>query len=537
MKLKAFTIISFLFITANLTAQIPGEWTWMGGTDTVNSPGIYGTQGISSPSINPPGTADGIEWIDVQGNFWMYGGESIHGWSNDLWKFDLTTKQWTWIKGSGGLPDQIPVYGINGVADISNSPGERATSASWSDNQSNLWLFGGIGYQGPGLGGCYHDLWKYNISSNMWTWMKGDSTFGYERTNAHYGIKGIEDTNNIPSYTINMDITWTDNSGDLWMVDEMGCLWRYSVQSNNWCWMNGDTIGYVNFGQQFIPSPTTTPGATSYDFTHWKDSDGNIWYLYSGGSDYTNELFKYYPSTNMWTWIWGDTTWETVNVHYGDTICNFDPVDEKEEITPWPRRETNACWIDVCDNLWVFGGTGGGGGIINDLVYYNTNRNIWVRAGFDTTVNSIGHYGTMGVSNPNNCPPNRADGLSFKDTDGNLWLFGGVGAPFPYYNYYEDMWRFGMDNGCSPCGDEFAGIEVQSKKDEIAIYPNPSYGEFNIESPSNIDLIIVTDILGTVVYEEKPFKQNFSIKIKKSGIYSASMFSGNNRIIKRIVVL
>jgi hypothetical protein len=534
MKLKAFTIVSFLFITANLTAQIPGEWTWMGGTDTVNSPGVYGSQGVSSPLNNPPGTYEGSEWTDAQGNFWMYGGESMHGWSNDLWKFDLTTKQWTWIKGSGGLPDQMPVYGIKGVANINNSPGERMTSASWTDNQGDLWLFGGGGYQGPGWGGIYQDLWKYNILSNMWTWMKGDSTFGYDGTNAHYGIKGIEDPMNHPPYTKEMGVTWTDDAGDLWMVDIHGCLWRYRLQSNNWCWMNGDTLGHTKYGQQFIPSLTTTPGETYFDYTRWKDSDGNFWYLSSGSSDYINALFKYYPSTNMWAWMWGDTTWMDVIIHYGDTICNFDPIDEKEEITPWPRLEGRACWIDKCNNLWVLGGNGGGGGYLNDLVYYNTNRNVWVRAGFDTTINSTGHYGTLGFSDPNNCPPNRAGAVPFKDNDGNLWFFGGSRDP---YLYCGDMWRFGMDNGCSPCGDEFAGIEVQSKKDEIAIFPNPSYGEFNIESPSNIDLIIVTDILGKVVYEEKPFKQNFSIKIKKSGMYSVTMLSGNNRIIKRIVVL
>lgn len=531
---KSLFSIFFLFTSIILLGQTPGEWTWMGGTDSVNSHGVYGTKGVSSPLNNPPGIIFGSNWTDAYGNFWVYGGETINGYSNDLWKYDLATHQWTWINGSKGVSDQMPVYGIYGVADTNNTPGERQCSGSWTDNQGNLWLFGGEGYLETGWGCGYHDLWRYDPLLKMWTWMKGDTTCGINGFNAHYGVKGIEDSMNNPSYTHAMGVTWTDNFGYLWMVDVKGCMWRYNIQSNNWCWMNGDTLGHAKYGQKFTPSTTTTPGATEADYTRWKDSAGNFWYLYSGASYYSNALFKYYPSLNEWAWMWGDTTWMTVDVKYGDTICDFSPINEKEEITPWPRVECSACWIDQCNNLWLFGGSGGGG-FLNDLVYYNTNRNIWVRVGLDTITNSVGYWGSQGVSNPNNNPPNRIGALPFMDDEGNLWFFGGAGYPganFPY----ADIWRFGMDSGCSPCGDEFAHISALENKIP-SIYPNPGIGRITIENNKEIDEIVVSDILGKVIKFQSIHTKRYDLELPYSGIYFLTIFSGGNKTTLKVVLL
>ena len=41
--------IIFLLVVCSArftVAQIPGEWTWMSGDSTVNSTGVFGTQGI-----------------------------------------------------------------------------------------------------------------------------------------------------------------------------------------------------------------------------------------------------------------------------------------------------------------------------------------------------------------------------------------------------------------------------------------------------------------------------------------------------------
>src|ERR1035437_6081081 len=71
------------------------EWVWMGGSDTVNAVGNYGTQGVPA-ATNVPGARDSaVTWTDGSGDFWLYS-----GYGNDLWKFSPPTNMWTWVNGS-----------------------------------------------------------------------------------------------------------------------------------------------------------------------------------------------------------------------------------------------------------------------------------------------------------------------------------------------------------------------------------------------------------------------------------------------------
>ena len=79
---------------------------------------------------------------------------------NDLWRFDSSTREWTWVAGSSS-GNQGGVYGIKGVADALNTPGARSEAVSWVDLQGDLWLFGGKGLTQFALGGSLNDLWKY----------------------------------------------------------------------------------------------------------------------------------------------------------------------------------------------------------------------------------------------------------------------------------------------------------------------------------------------------------------------------------------
>src|SRR5689334_4608591 len=89
------------------------------------------------------------------------------------------------------------------------------------------------------------------------------------------------------------------------------CTFAFS-QGGMWTWMNGDSIpgSQGNFGIQGVPSPTNHPPGL-YETCEWTDLQGNFW-LYGGlyyNSGYFNQntLWKFEPSTNLWTWMWGDT--------------------------------------------------------------------------------------------------------------------------------------------------------------------------------------------------------------------------------------
>jgi len=58
------------------------HWTWLGGFNSKNNPGIYGVKGIPS-SDNQPGARYGAAgWFDVsRKEFWLFGGfgrDGIH---------------------------------------------------------------------------------------------------------------------------------------------------------------------------------------------------------------------------------------------------------------------------------------------------------------------------------------------------------------------------------------------------------------------------------------------------------------------------
>jgi N-acetylneuraminic acid mutarotase len=146
-----------------------GQWVWEGGSASIDSPGVYGTQGVSA-SANVPGARDRANgWTDANGNLWLFGGygfDSAGSGDNldDLWMYDMASRQWTWESGSntGGT---MGVYGTEGVPSAANVPGGRTGSASWIDSTGRLWLFGGLGCT-AGSGYCIdqyylNDLWSY----------------------------------------------------------------------------------------------------------------------------------------------------------------------------------------------------------------------------------------------------------------------------------------------------------------------------------------------------------------------------------------
>ncbi|MBK9196193.1 MAG: hypothetical protein IPO17_14705 [Flavobacteriales bacterium] len=173
-------------------------WTWMKGPSTFYFLGSFGTQGIEDPANLPPAkTFGGASWVDLDGNFWMYGGENGDNYdnnmNNDLWRYNPGTNNWTWMKGTF-LDNPPAVWGSLGVPDINNQPPARNNCyGTWVDDQGDLWMFGGAFLQQPS-----DDLWRYTIATNTWTWMNGSQT-----TNAlaDYGTMGMTSGNEHPGRT------------------------------------------------------------------------------------------------------------------------------------------------------------------------------------------------------------------------------------------------------------------------------------------------------------------------------------------------
>jgi hypothetical protein len=103
-----------------------------------------------------------VSWTDDFGDLLLFGGygydQNKTGYLNDLWKFDIATDTWTWMKGDS-VVDQSGVYGTQGVISHTNKTGARNSCISWADGSGNLWMFGGYGFAQSETG-VLNDLWK-----------------------------------------------------------------------------------------------------------------------------------------------------------------------------------------------------------------------------------------------------------------------------------------------------------------------------------------------------------------------------------------
>lgn len=92
-------------------------------------------------------------------------------------------------------------------------PSSRARGGSWY-TPGALWLFSGDTEKLQ-----LNDIWKYNISDNTWTWVRGDGT-------TNYGKIGIRNINNSISprgwftYAVDSKMNfWVFGGGDsVWVV-------------------------------------------------------------------------------------------------------------------------------------------------------------------------------------------------------------------------------------------------------------------------------------------------------------------------------
>ena len=421
----------------------PGMWTWISGSNTPGAAAVFGTQGVPSVNNHPAFGYEQLQWKDQQGNFWLYGS----GWtpfSDDMWKYDPVTLEWTWMRGSGGVYAVAPVRGVMGVSDPANYPGQRSLGAgTWTDQAGNFWLFGG-GVAGPG--GYASDLWKYDIGTNEWTWMKGPAA----QSNGVHGILGVPNAANDPGGRLEAYANWTDNNNNLWLfggygyddagtLGTMNDLMKYSIATNEWTWMKGSNISGVpvNYGTLGVSSPTNDPGRR-WACSNLKDLQGNFWLFggATGGTNggYRNDMWKYDPLVNEWTWMAGPNNTQDPGIY--QTTCTFNNTGR-----PAARCENRASVADHCGNFWFYGGYTIPA-YVNDLWVFNPVTLQWNWLDGTPGINVPGSWGTLGVASASNTPGGRDSGIAWWGNDNRFYTFGGPDASAGY----ADLWVYDPDS-------------------------------------------------------------------------------------------
>ncbi|GAB4147874.1 MAG: hypothetical protein Fur0041_21690 [Bacteroidia bacterium] len=418
----------------------------MKGSNAPNSPGNFGVQGVPASTNNPPGLYEPYEFQDAQGNFWIFGGINSASFLmyGDVWKFDPLSLTWTWMKGTGTTNAQA-VYGTQGVPAPTNRPGARFRGFSWSDNNGNFWIFGGYGYDANGNLGRLSDLWKYDIATNEWTWMKGPNTIN---TPGSYGTLQTPSMANNPPPRDECASAWVSNTGELWMFGGEGPggffsdMWKYTPSTNMWTWMSGPntTNNSANHGTLQVPSPANTPGGRSA-YARWKDAAGNFW-MFGGiwSGNVCNDVWRYNPNTNIWTWMGGTSLFNNPGNYGQNCLVNG--------FYPSGRTETRCAWKDACDRFWIMGGNNNGllNQGVSDMWFFDPAINDFTNPAGNAAVNQPGNFGTIQVPSPTNYPPSNCGSAGFTDSQGNFWLFGGLLNPAG--DVSNAMWKYTPPNPC-----------------------------------------------------------------------------------------
>ena len=317
------SLLAFSF--ASLTAQaLPqGEWTWMGGANTIpnyintNSgvSGVYGKLGVFAATNTPGSRSGAATWVDASGNFWLFAGtgyaaDNSFGPVDDLWEYSPAINQWAWMGGNSGgvlVKSESGVYGTLGVPSANNFPGGRSNAVTWVDTNGNFWLFGGYGYAATGAG-VLNDLWKYDPSTHEWTWMGGSSAAtnsGLDGISGIYGTIGQASSTSYPGSRM-YAAGWTDAIGNLWLFGgsgfdaagtngELNDIWKYDPVANQWTWVSGSStvpgtfLGQFGvFGTRGTPAPGNAPAGRQIGAA-WSDKAGNFWLFGGWGSEFNGK--------------------------------------------------------------------------------------------------------------------------------------------------------------------------------------------------------------------------------------------------------
>jgi hypothetical protein len=239
--------------------------------------------------------------------------------------------------------------------------------------------------------------------------------------------------------------TWTDNSGNLWLLTGVGFtsttspplstlpgyfneLWEFTGTANY-----GGSCG--NLWTLVTPSGATPSGR--WGAVTWTDpATGHLWLF--GGQDgslaFLDDLWEFNIATKTWTFHAGGQNlpgvYGTQNVASAGNL-------------PGGRWGASAR-LDASGNFWLFGGFGCDSTkpncsnlLLNDLWKYSAGQWTWISGSI--TGNSAGSYGTQGSTAATNQPPGRQASVAWIDNTGNFWMFGGFTSGT---NGFNDLWKF-----------------------------------------------------------------------------------------------
>jgi len=518
-----------------------GQWVWVRGDTLFGQYTNAALWGVEDSSYNPDALYLASTFKDSIGRFYIFGGATWdtswndHMTSSALWRYNPVTNLWALLKFTW---DPSGIYGTEGIPDSSNGPGNRFGSTIWEDHLGHIWMFGGgtSGYS-------YSDLWKYNIATNNWTWMKGPDHWEIPGV---YGFKGISDSINNPSPRREA-VGWVDSDNNLWMfggfntyynIDDQyrNDLWMYNTVTNEWTWQGGDSL--VNSGgasgNKGIPNTIYFPRSRACTCS-WSDDSDNF-YLYGGRGGPINyytlgDVWRYNRNTKEWTWLSGPLQEDSAG-----TIGSY--CDAQENFFPTTRQQATCVKLDS-SKIFLFGGLDRWWhaqyiSISNDAWIYDFKQNKWSIVWGDLPIYP-GKFGIQGVYDSTNNPRSRYGAISWKGKAGTVWIYGG-----DYYvddRTQGDLWKFTLDTNCVSFNVADA---IHQPSIDANIFPNPAHNSFQLTFPSSNknSTLTIYNLFGEKIFSQKlNGEKEIEVDISKfaAGVYVVEINSSQQHFISKLI--
>jgi gliding motility-associated-like protein len=159
-------------------------------------------------------------------------------------------------------------------------------------------------------------------------------------------------------------------------------------------------------------------------------------------------------SQNEWSWQSGEKSTNVGRVYGTRGVAN-------PQNNPGSRIGA-AFWTDKQGNLWLFGGRGNDessrDSYLSDLWRFDVATGMWTWMGGDKDTDSRGAYKGVGISDKGNNPGARRNSISWADSNGDFWLFGGRGMSSRQDNSHDnndegddgllnDLWKYSPASG------------------------------------------------------------------------------------------
>jgi hypothetical protein len=292
-------------------------------------------------------------WI-VDDIIYLFGGEAnyYNPVYSDFYSLDTSTLTWSLIADydPAGNPGDLR------VGNSSTFPGRRTDGATWSDSATKtLWMFAGS-TETDNL----NDLWCYNISANIWTWISGPQT-------TELGNMGAIGEASIDYFPRNVWYTQSvvDKNGDVWFHSGQTAasqyvstneLWRFTPSTYEWAYMGGslDTPAPV-YGTTGEYAPSNWPAATYGGVLIY--SGGDIITYYGGERAVNasfnfalNQVWSYNITLGQWAFISGTQEHVEVEPEYGA----FHQSSPSNKVG---SRLELAVLASISGHMWIHGGS------------------------------------------------------------------------------------------------------------------------------------------------------------------------------------